>query len=81
MPISGLVIDLDGHAGAAEAALHAVRADRRFTLGDEAAERVPVVLETESHRESRVCLEWLEGLPGVTLVQVAYVDQSDIDAG
>ena len=38
------------------------------------------VLETRTDAESRERLEWLGMLPGIALVQVAYVDRSDIES-
>ncbi len=79
MPISGLVIVLDGRAEEARTAIDTICANDRLTVGRaEAGDRVPVVLETESHEESREQLAWIEALPGVAMVEVAYVDLSDL---
>ena len=79
MPISGLVIVLDGRAREARAAVDMICANDRFTVGRaEAGCRVPAVLETASDEESRRQLAWVEAMPGVAMVEVAYVDLSDL---
>jgi nitrate reductase NapAB chaperone NapD len=77
MPTSGLVLVLSDGADA-DAALGALRGDDRFTIGERAAAgRVPVVLETRSERDGRDAIAWLERLPGVLMVEVAFVDFGD----
>ena len=81
MPVIGLVIVLDGRDGAAPSALESIHMNKRFTVGTEvAALRVPVVLETESHQESRRQLDFLDELPGVAMVEVAYAHFADVAA-
>ncbi|MBT8483961.1 MAG: chaperone NapD [Phycisphaerae bacterium] len=58
--------------------LAAIRADPCCEIGEGPVHgRLPVVLETKSVAEDRAKVRWLEGLPGVALVEVAYHDFSD----
>jgi hypothetical protein len=75
MPISGLVIVLDGDDAASSAAVESIRANAFFTVAPgHTASRVPAVLETMTESESRAQFDWARDLPGVAMVEVAYVD-------
>lgn len=78
MPVSGLVIVLsDPNTDA----IAAIRANARFVIGDGPVNgRLPVVLDTKTEAEDRAQMRWLEALPGVALVEVAYHDFSDASA-
>ena len=78
MPISGLVIVLDGDDAATQAAVESIRANSYFTLGEDyVTARVAAVLETESNFESREQIDWARRLQGVAMVEVAYVHFAD----
>ncbi len=82
MPVTGLVIVLDGRSGEGPASLESIRGNERFTVGTgPAGPRVPVVLETSSDGESRRQIDWLKELPGVAMVEVAYVHFADVAGG
>jgi hypothetical protein len=77
MPISGLVIVLDG-SDAERGAIESIRANPFFTVPPEhGPDRVPTVLETATESESRAQIDWAQSLPGVAMVEVAYVNFSD----
>ncbi len=79
MPVTGLVIVLN-QPGDADA-LRRLAGNRLLTLGSAGTpQRVPAVLETEDHRESKRQLQWLERQPGVAMIEVISVDFSDIDS-
>ena len=75
MPISGLVIVLEGRDAASDAAVSSIRVNPSFTIsaGDTTG-RVPVVLETATDAQSRAQIAWVRDLPGVAMVEVAYVN-------
>ena len=78
MPISGLVIMLDDNDDAARAAVEAIRANPCFTVPAECGPgRVPGVLETITESESRAQIDWVQDLPGVAMIEVAYVNFTD----
>jgi hypothetical protein len=78
MPISGLVIVLDGNDGVSSAAVESIRANSLFTIPTgPTANRVPAVLDTMTESESRAQIDWVRGLPGVAMVEVAYVNFQD----
>lgn len=79
MPISGLVITLDANAALSITTLSALRADPRITCGVSKHRRVPIVTETRTLRESVELATAIQGLPGVTTVDVVSVDFSDAE--
>ncbi|MEE8459747.1 MAG: hypothetical protein V3S08_07730 [Phycisphaerales bacterium] len=79
MPISGLVIRLDGDDDATRAAVVSMRENPFFTVAAERhTDRVPAVLETATESESRAQIDWAQSLPGVAMVEVAYVNFTDV---
>ncbi len=75
MPISGLVIVLGGHDASSDAAVNSIRVNPSFTISaGETTDRVPVVLETATDAQSRAQIAWVRDLPGVAMVEVAYVN-------
>ncbi len=78
MPISGLVIVLNGDDEASSAAVESIHGNRCFTVATGVtAGRIPVVLETTGESESRAQIDWARDLPGVAMVEVAYVNFQD----
>lgn len=76
MWISSFVATLDSpdQDHPAEQALLAVPV---FTLGDRQGARLPVVLEAPDGATARYWHEWVEQLPGVVHVEVAFVSFDD----
>lgn len=72
--ISGLIVHLDLDEGLARQALAAICAEPDIEPGVRQATRLPVVLECATSGESHDKTDWLHGLPGVTHVDVAFVD-------
>lgn len=72
--ISGLVVHLDLDETLAGEAIAAINAQPAFEAGVQQAARLPIVLECASAGESHELTDWLIGLPGVTHVDVAFVD-------
>ena len=79
MWISSFVVTLPSEAEPAEAVLRALSAIPAFTLGERQGSRLPVVVETPDGSTSRYWHEWVEQLPGVIQVEVAFVsfDESE----
>ena len=67
----------------AMAILRALAAIPVFTLGERQASRLPVVLEAPDGSTARYWHEWVEQLPGVIQVEVAFVsfDESEPVSG
>lgn len=84
MPVLGVVVTLSERPAAREAALAAMRADPRLTVGEamgpagSAGRRVPVVIDTIDRDEDRACWRALEALPGVDAIELAFADFSDL---
>lgn len=79
MWISSFVVTLPGAEEPANAVLRALAAIPAFTLGERQGSRLPVVVEAPDGSTSRYWHEWVEQLPGVVQVEVAFVsfDESE----
>ena len=79
MWISSFVVTLPVSEEPAEAVLRALAAIPVFTLGERQGSRLPVVVEAPDGSTSRYWHEWVEQLPGVIQVEVAFVsfDESE----
>ncbi len=79
MWISSFVVTLPVTEEPAEAVLRALAAIPVFTLGERQGSRLPVVVEAPDGSTSRYWHEWVEQLPGVIQVEVAFVsfDESE----
>lgn len=79
MWISSFVVTLPAAEESAAAVQRALVAIPVFTLGERQAARLPVVLEAPDGSTARYWHEWVEQLPGVIQVEVAFVsfDESE----
>ncbi|MCA9190019.1 MAG: hypothetical protein R3E01_25740 [Pirellulaceae bacterium] len=73
MPVSGLVVTFSDEPQVHAATLTTIRQESRITIGVEAAGRLAIVLDTLTPEEDRQLWEWLQELPGVRFVEVAFV--------
>ena len=73
MWISSIVVTLDTADATSHAVEQALRALAVFTLGERAGAKLPVVLEAPDGATTRYWHEWVEQLPGVVHVDVAFV--------
>ena len=73
MWISSFVIALSDDSRKSEQVLAALRSIPCLHLGDlQASSRLPVVLEVADSQESRYSYDWIEHLPGVLKVDMAF---------
>ena len=73
MWISSFVIALSDDSRKSEQVLAALRSISCLHLGElQASSRLPVVLEVEDSQESRYWYDWIEHLPGVLKVDMAF---------
>lgn len=70
---------LDNDPARRRAALDALSADPRLTLGDACGNRLPLVAETETLDEGEALFAALAVAPGVLFVDVVSVDFSDLE--
>ena len=73
MPISGLVVFLSEDSETRVHALEAIAADARIEVGEFVAGKMSLAVETNSSAEDREIWDWLNNLPGVAFVQVAFI--------
>lgn len=76
MPISGLVLTLDPTDTALARVRRALSSDPRLTLGPALGCKLPIVTETCGPAEAQALVEQLMATPGVSFVDVAFVDLS-----
>ncbi|MCA8987463.1 MAG: hypothetical protein KDA78_07475 [Planctomycetaceae bacterium] len=79
MWISSLVVTLPSDSKRALAITESLRAIAVITLGEARGVRLPVVIEASDGVTSRYWYQWIESLPGVQHVELAFVsfDESD----
>lgn len=75
--ISGVVAYLKFDEPLVEESLNMIRQHPAFELGERSGHRVPMVLETVGAGESRDAMDWINDLPGIEHVDVAYVHLED----
>lgn len=83
MVTSALVVTLESDAAARRAAIDALAADARLTLGEALGVRLPVVAETSGLAAAEALAEDLARVTGVFAVDVVLVDfdpDADVDA-
>lgn len=74
MWISSFVVALSDDSLESEQALTALRSIPCLELGElQTSRRLPMVLEAEDSHESRYWYDWIEHLPGVLKVDMAFV--------
>lgn len=73
MPISGLVISLE-NGSAGDAAAATLQHIPELTLGERSGSQVPAALSSRDVGHSRDLHDQLSAIPGVTLVDVVYVN-------
>ena len=73
MPVSGLVISLSEEPDLQAEALAAIGYRSEITMGVLEANQLAVVLDTPSSHQDKLLWQWLNSLPGVSLVEVAFV--------
>ncbi len=80
MWISSFVVTLTEDIAHREAVIEALRSIPSFTVGDlPTPSRVPVVVEVDDSQQSRFWYDWVEQLPGVVKVDVAFVSCDEND--
>ena len=73
MWISGFVVTINSETGFGRRVRSALEAIPVFTMGEQKGARLPVVMEAPDGFTARYWHEWVEGLPGVVQVEVAFV--------
>ncbi|MCA9217076.1 MAG: hypothetical protein KDB27_28605 [Planctomycetales bacterium] len=73
MPVSGLVVSLSSEKLPRDEALQEIRCEPRIIMGTLKDNRLAIVLDTDSQAEDQQLWNWLEALPGVVLVEVAFI--------
>ena len=73
MPISGLVVSLTAEAAMRENARAIIASHPNVEVGETGNCRMAIAVETNSREEDQAFWQWLNELPGVSMVDVAFV--------
>jgi hypothetical protein len=73
MPVSGLVVVLSEDPQLRANAIGTLEQQSMVTMGVLQANRLAIVLETDSKAEDQQMWNWLHALSGVVMVEVAFV--------
>lgn len=79
MPVLGAVLYLEDDIALKNSALRFLGNHPKITLGQEKANRLPVVLESETRDEEKQIWAELQVLPGVNFCSVVFADFSDLN--
>ncbi|TWU46912.1 chaperone NapD [Rubripirellula reticaptiva] len=77
MPISGLVVTCDTSNGPIVDAVSILAAHPSVDVGEVSTHRIAIVVDTESKQQDQEIWQWIQGLPGVIDVNVAFVGFDD----
>ncbi|MEZ6189850.1 MAG: hypothetical protein R3C45_00990 [Phycisphaerales bacterium] len=87
MPVSGLVVTLAAEknragqtASTRNAVIQQLRRHPQIQVGELQDNRLPVVIDTPDKHADKDCWAWLNSLPGVNHVDVAFIHFEDEDA-
>lgn len=72
MPVVGAVLVLSQDSEATERSLETLSLDKRITMGERTADRLPVAVVTDSLDEDRKLWKELQRLPGVVHTDVVW---------
>ena len=78
MPISGLVLTLTDNADDRRALHAAIAGDARLTIGPATGAKLPVVVDTPDVATDRAIYHALASAPAVSVVEIAFMDFSDV---
>lgn len=80
MPVSGLVITFEGEVSEYSETVAALASQRQIDLGARQHAKLALVLDTASSEEDKQVWEWVQNLPGVQDVALAFVafDDSEV---
>ena len=79
MPVSSVLVTISLDVSSSAGVIEFLQSDLRFTLGESHGQLLPVVIETDSIRQSRDAAESIGALNGVSQVELVSLDFSDLD--
>ncbi|WP_220498165.1 chaperone NapD [Rhodopirellula sp. JC639] len=77
MPISGLVITFDPTSGDPDETISQLRCEPAIEVGVMDHQKCAIVVDTSSKAEDKRIYQWVQDLPGVASIQVAFVAFDD----
>jgi len=77
MPVSGLVLTLSREELCRRKVLAALCEHASIAIGELAAHRLPIVVDTPNSEEDRAIWNWLQELPGVLFVDLVCTDATE----
>ena len=73
MPVSGLAITLNSDSRSAKAAIDALDAHESIDIGQQHGHKLPIVTDTDSSRDDKQLMSWINSLPGVSFVDITFI--------
>lgn len=73
MPVSGLVITFSSHAVDHQESVKLLSNEPTIEIGETNGPKMAIVLDTETRDRDREIFQWIRDLPGVAMVDVAFV--------
>jgi nitrate reductase NapAB chaperone NapD len=77
MAVSGLILSFSTASGPPATTLEALRGHPSIQVGEASDHRLPIVVETSDSDQTSMMWEWLNSLPGVTLIDLAFLHFED----
>lgn len=81
MPVSGLVITFSSNTADHGEVLEQLADEPAIEVGDVCGAKVAIVVDTDTREQDRKIWNWVRDLPGVAMVDVAFVGFDDESKG
>lgn len=78
MPISGLVVVLDAPNGPFPDTLRELRAHAAIEVGETTDNNIAIVVESPSNQHDQEIWQWVQDLPGVLDIRIAFVGFDEV---
>lgn len=77
--VGGLCVHLTNDANESRQAIALIQQRESVTLGEQYGQRLAVVVESVDRADAEATIEWLQQLPGVVHVDIAFVHLDEVD--
>jgi len=81
VPVSGLVITFSSDTADHGKVLEQLAGEPAIEVGEACGPKLPIVVDTDTREQDRTIWHWVRDLPGVAMVDVAFVAFDDESEG
>jgi nitrate reductase NapAB chaperone NapD len=78
VPISGLVVVFESSEALSDQRVQQLAEHAAIEVGERQRDRVAIVVDSTSKDQDRQVWEWLQSLPGVSDIKIAFVGFDDV---